>query len=526
VSRLGAALAVVLALASAGPSLAQRGRTPPPAGPQLVEQVRTWRAEHEAEILRELVELLAVPNLSSDSVNIRRNASLLVAMLERRGLSARLLELEGAPPAVFGELRSPGAARTVVFYAHYDGQPVDRARWSRDPWRPALLDRAQRLGGREIPLPRRGERVDSESRLYSRSASDDKSPIVALLAALDALRALRMAPTVNLKVFLEGEEEAGSPHLRAVLERYAEALEADLWIFADCPVHQTGRAQLVLGARGVLGLEITLYGSLRPLHSGHYGNWAPNPAHQLALLVAALRDAEGRVTIPGFYDDVRAPTPIELAATAALPPVDSQLRWDLGLARTEASGATLPERILQPGLNVRGLEAGRVGELAANAIPTEARASVDFRLVPDQRPARVRELVERHLAAQGYHVVHAEPDHAARRSHPLIVRLEWEDGYPAYRVAPDDPAVLAVARGVAEATGSPPLVVPSSGGSLPLYHFREALGVPLVSVPIVNHDNNQHAADENLRIGNLWMGVEIFAVLLARLGGLWPPDSP
>ncbi|HET9514038.1 MAG TPA: M20/M25/M40 family metallo-hydrolase, partial [Gemmatimonadales bacterium] len=260
--------------------------------------IREYRTAHEATILAELRELLAIPNVASDSTNIRRNADLLVRMLARRGVQARLLETAGSPPAVYGELPAPGATRTIVLYAHYDGQPVDTARWASPAWNPVLRSRALQDGGRDLAFPDSGQRVDPESRIYARSASDDKSPIVAMVAALDALQAQNVQRSVNLKFFFEGEEEAGSDHLREMLTRHAGLLRADLWLFMDGPVHQSRRQQIVFGVRGVMGVNLTVYGPLRPLHSGHYGNWAPNPNVLMAHLIASLRDPDGKILIP------------------------------------------------------------------------------------------------------------------------------------------------------------------------------------------------------------------------------------
>jgi len=489
-------------------------------GEAVRETVRAWREQNDVAILREFVELLRVPNVASDGPNIRRNADLIVGMLERRGVTARLLEAEGPPP-VYGELNVPGARHSLLVYAHYDGQPVDPSRWQGDPWSPVLRDRPLEDGGREVPI---AAPLDPEARLYGRSTSDDKAPIIGILAALDALTAASIPLSVNLKLFLEGEEEAGSPHLGAVLDRHAALLKADAWLLCDGPVHQSRRMQVFFGARGVAGLEVTLYGPNRSLHSGHYGNWAPNPAVGLAHLIAGLRDRDGRITIEGFYDDVRPLTASERAALAGVPDVDGDLRRELGLAATEAGGARLVERILLPALNVRGVEAGRVGAGAANAIPTEATASIDLRLVPDQTPESVRRRLEAHLAAQGYHVVHETPAVEVRRRHERLVKLDWgTGGYPPARTSLDLPVARAVLRTVEEASGGPVVRMPSLGGSVPMHLFAEKVGVPVIGVPIANHDNNQHAANENIRLQNLWDGIEVYAVLLARLGAVMAP---
>lgn len=511
---------LLLLLLGAAPASAQ-----PRSGAAVRERVRAYRTANDHAIVRELAELLAIPNLASDSATIRANARHLTAMLERRGLRARLLEAPGSPPAVYGELMTRGARRTIVFYAHYDGQPVDSAQWATPPWTPTLRDAALDAGGRVIPLPTSPGSTMPEWRIYARSASDDKSPIVALLAALDALRAARIPLSVNLKVFLEGEEEAGSEHLRDMLQRHADLLKADLWIFGDGPVHQSRLQQIVFGVRGVVGLEMTMYGPARALHSGHYGNWAPNPLARMAELIASMRDGDGRILIRNYYDDVVPPTEAERRVIAAVPAPDSALRHELMLGGTEANNALNLERIMLPALNVRGIHGGAVGALAANAVPTVAHASIDFRLVPNQMPARVRELVEAHVRFRGWHIVNAEPTPDERRAHARLIRMEWGDGYPSTRIAMDQPAARALTQAVEEGIGGPLVRVPTAGGSLPIYHFQEVLATPVIVLPIVNHDNSQHAANENLRLQNLWDGIEVYAAMLARLGLVWRQEG-
>ncbi len=482
--------------------------------PTLRAAVRQYRQQHEPQIVRDFAALLALPNLASDRANIQLNAERIAELLRARGVETRLLPGAGGPPIVFGELRVPGARRTLIFYAHYDGQPVDPAQWSSPPWQPTLrrgpVEEARNTVGLETLPPT----VPPESRLYARSSGDDKAPIQALLTALDALRAAGRAPTVNVKFFFEGEEEAGSPHLAAAIQQHGSLLAADAWILCDGPVHQSRRMQVYFGARGITDLELTLYGPARTLHSGHYGNWAPNPAAQLANLLASLRDRDGRILIPGFYDDVRRLSPSEQAALRAAPDVDRQLRDELQLAWTESPGQPLLLAITQPALNVRGLEAGHVGSKAQNAIATEARASMDFRLVPDQQPQRVRERVEAFLKEQGYTLVDHPPDPQTRRTQPRLVELHWGPGYPAARTSMELPIVRAVVGAIEQTLGSPIVKLPMLGGSVPMYLFTDVLHTPVIGVPIANHDDNQHAANENLRIQNLWDGIEIFAGIL------------
>jgi acetylornithine deacetylase/succinyl-diaminopimelate desuccinylase-like protein len=499
------------------------------AGAQsLTPAIRAWREQHEAAIVRELADLVAIPDVARDHQNILKNAAAIRAMLERRGIVARILDNGDAPPAVFGEIRAPGATRTIGLYAHYDGQPVNPPDWATPPFQPTLRAAPGADGsfGAVQQIPASG-RVDPEFRLYGRGAADDKGPLVAMLAAVDALRATGIKPTVNVKFFFDGEEEAGSAHVRAILQRERELLRADVWLFADSPVHPSRRMQVVFGARGDMGVEMTVYGPARALHSGHYGNWAPNPAALLADAISSMRSGDGRILIDHFLDDVPPITATDRAAIRALPVIDEDLKRELLLGGSEANNALLAERILLPAVNLRGMRSGQVGALATNAIPTDATASIDFRLVPNQTPAHVRELVEAHLRARGWFIVHEEPADSVRLAHAKVMRLAWGGGgAPAVKTSMDLPVSKAIRSVVSEATGSTVLAVPMMGGSLPIDIFEAELKVPLIIVPTVNHDDNQHAKDENLRVQNLYDGIEIFAALMARLGPAWTGVVP
>jgi acetylornithine deacetylase/succinyl-diaminopimelate desuccinylase-like protein len=519
---LGAAGGLAAAAAAAAPA------TPSNRPPELRQAVRAYREGHDRQIVQELADLVALRNVASNRADIQRNAEAMLALLHRHGIEGRLLTAGDAPPAVFAEVRAPGAQRTIVFYAHYDGQPADAADWGgQDPWKPVLRTGPRGPETQDVDLATAPSPLPGEWRLFGRSASDDKAPIVAVLAALDALRAAGIPPSVNIKLFFEGEEEAGSPHLKDILTAHADLLQADCWILADGPMHQSRKLQVVFGARGYTDVEMTVYGPLRALHSGHYGNWAPNPAALLVQLLAGLRGPDGEIRIADFYRDVRPLTAAEKQAAAAMPPVEEDLRRDLGIAWNEGAApenggekSRLQDLVMRPALNLRGLQSAQVGKGARNAIPTEASASIDFRLVPDQTPARVRELTEAHLQKQGYWVVHTEPDLPTRLAHPRIVRLVWGDGYPGARTSMDLPASRAVLRAIETGWG-PALHVPMLGGSVPVYVFNETMKVPVIALPIANHDNNQHAAHENLRLQNLWDGIEVYAALFAKLQESW-----
>jgi acetylornithine deacetylase/succinyl-diaminopimelate desuccinylase-like protein len=475
---------------------------------------RSYRQAHEHEITGEFVNLLSIPNVASDRPNIHRNAGMISQMLERRGVKTRLLEVPDAPPVVYGEINTPGATRTLIFYVHYDGQPIEPAKWvGGEPFKPTLRTTTIEAGGKEIPFPAKGGEFDPEWRLYARSTGDDKAPIIAICAALDALRENRIALTSNIKFFFEGEEEAGSPHLEKIVEKYHDLLGADAWLICDGPVDQTRRQQVYFGARGVTGIEVTVYGPRRELHSGHYGNWAPNPAMMLARLLSSMKDDDGRVLIKGFYDGIAPLSETEKRAFSEAPDNDAMLRRELGIARTEGAGKRLIELINLPSLNIRGFLSSSVGTTARNVIPSTATASIDIRLVKGIDHRRAVDLVVEHIRVQGYQVIESDPDEATRLKYPKIAKVVRQGGYNASRTSMDLPISKAIIAAVESARGQV-IKMPTLGGSVPLYIFTDFLKMPTIGIPIANHDNNQHSANENIRLQNLWDGIETMAALL------------
>jgi acetylornithine deacetylase/succinyl-diaminopimelate desuccinylase-like protein len=484
---------------------------------ELRQQVEGYRLTHESGIIGQLDELTRIRSVAAFPAGISDAADRLEALLKERGFNARQLSTgSGAPALVFGELASPGARRTVVFYAHYDGQPVVPSQWSSDAFVPVMRSGPLDSGAQDIDWKNAKAPFDPQWRFFGRAASDDKASIVAFLAAFDALKAAGHKPSVNLKVVWEGEEEAGSPHLAEILRAHQPLFAADLWLIGDGPVHQSRRQMLYFGARGTLSLEATVYGPIRALHDGHYGNWVPNPAAMASTLIAELRDDEGRILIPGFADDVRRLTAAEKAAISLLPPVEDALRQEFGIDRSEGREG-LTASLMRPALNIRGIRSGQVGATAANAIPVDAVISIDFRLVPDQTPQTVHRKLESFLKSKGWTLVADEPDLATRLAHPRIVRLEWGSGYPALRSDISTPIARAVIATANRAAQHPVAVLPMMGASVPIYLFENLFNVPVIGLPIGNHDNNQHAANENLRLQNLWDGIQTYAAMMGEL---------
>jgi acetylornithine deacetylase/succinyl-diaminopimelate desuccinylase-like protein len=467
---------------------------PAPSPARTRQQVADWVGAHQQPIVDELVALLSIPNVAADRANILRNVAFLDTAFAKRGFATRRLETTGNP-LFFAERKTPGATKTTLIYAHVDGQPVDPKAWNQpDPFSPVI----------------RGDR------LYARSASDDKSPIIATLAALDALAASGLQPSTHLKVIIDTEEEASSPSLVPAVKEHRDLLAADMMLIFDGPIHSSGRPTLAFGARGIVTADLTVYGPKSGVHSGNYGNWVPNPALALSRLLASMKDDEGRVTVEGYYDEVVPLTSEERALLAGVPDDAPELMRVFGIAGPERAGRSLQEGLQEPTLNIRGLASAHVGAGARTIIPDRAVAAIDVRLVKETSGARLMARIADHIRRQGFHLVDREPTDAERAAHAKLAWLDVGIETPAFRTSPLLPESRALAGVMASAFGAPPVQIRTLGGTVPIAPFVDALQVPAVIVPIVNFDNNQHEENENLRLGHLFKGIEIIAAALTR----------
>jgi len=461
------------------------------------EAARHYTTAHQAELTQEFSKFLSIPNVAADPANLRRNADFLIEMLRSRSVESRLLSIPGAPPVVYGQITVPGAQHTVVFYAHYDGQPVTPSEWEGgSPFTPVIRE------------------VDGEPRIYARSAGDDKAAIFAQLTALDALRAAQIPLRANVRFVWEGEEEAGSPHLEQILDANRELVHGDVWLVCDGPVDQSGKQTVVFGARGDAHLEVTVYGPHHGLHSGHYGNWAPNPAMMLAQLLARMKDEDGHVLVPHFYDGIVPLSKTENEALARAPVNDEMLRGSFWLGHVDGSGKHLLDLINQPSLNINGLSSGQTGAHATNVIPPTATTDLDLRLVVGIDWREQQERVVDYIRSRGYFIVETEPTRDILMEHSKVALVVRDlASYNAVRTPMDLPIAQEVIRAVESARGEV-VLLPTMGGSVPLGAMERSAQTRTITVPIANYDDNQHAANENLRLQNLWNGVETMAALL------------
>jgi len=482
------------------------------------EKVKQFVQLNKNSLTDEYINFVAIPNVSGDSENIPLNTAFIQKMMEQRGIKSELLHgtTEGVNPAVYGEIKVPGATRTIAFYAHYDGQPVNPKQWTNglEPFKPVFITRAVEHGGTIIDY-KQGQPLNDDWRLTGRGSADDKAGVMTILNAYDALKRLGIAPANNIKFFFEGEEEIGSPHLDEIFRNNKEKLQANVWIIVDGPRDVSGKKTIVFGARGYVNIDLTVYGAKRPLHSGNYGNWAPNPAMRLAQLLAGMQDDKGKVLIPGFYDDMIPLTPEERNAIAAIPDAGEALKQELGVATPDGDGKPLLELLSLPSLSIDGIQSANTGKLATNVIPATAEASLNLRLVPGNDVQRQVQKVKDYIQSKGYHILDHDPTDEERAQFGFLIKVTTiSGGYIAQRT----PMNLAIAQSVIKAVQStvdyPVLLKPMMGGSLPLFLFEKYLGTKPVVIPVVNYDNNQHAENENVQMRFLWEGIETMAAIM------------
>ena len=446
---------------------------------------------HAPRFLDQLKDLLRIPSVSTlpeRASDVRHAAEWVANDLRRIGLQA--VEIISTPghPVVYGEWLGAGPdAPTVLIYGHYDVQPAAlEDGWTSDPFEP----------------------VERDGRLVARGASDDKGQMFAQVKAAEALLAAGGAP-VNLKLLIEGEEEIGTPHLGAVLAAQRERLRADVCVISDTGMHTPQQPAIVYGLRGMAYMEIEVWGPKQDLHSGGYGGIIYNPAQALAEIVAALHDAEGRVTVPGFYEDVLPLADDERAELARSAPPEGQWAQEAGVTRFWGeAGYALHERIgARPTLEVNGLAGGFAGAGAKTVLPARALAKISCRLVANQTPERVYHQVREYVARLTPPAVRSDVRLIAQ-AYPALTRL-------------DSPAVEAACLAYEQGWGQRP-VFERGGGTLPIVaDLQRELELPVVLMGFGLRSDGAHGPDESYSIEMFYRGIQTaiyFAETLGQFG--------
>jgi acetylornithine deacetylase/succinyl-diaminopimelate desuccinylase-like protein len=472
----------------------------------------------------EFYELHHLPNDAHFPADIEKNVQWCEGAFAKRGFTTQRLKTETVP-LLLAERKTKAkqvggkAPITVLIYLQIDGQPVDSSKWDQDnPWNPTLKEKDATGKWNILPFDRlKSGQVNRDWRIFVRSASDAKGPAMAFIASLDALNELKLEPNYNLKVIMDFEEELGSPHLPLAVADYKKELAADRLIIFDGPRHVSNQPTLSFGARGICELTLSVYGPRTPMHSGNYGNYTPNPALRLAQLLGSMKDEDGRVIIPGFYDGIVL-TDEEKKILTKVPDDENEIKNFLGIAAPDKVGGNFQESLQYPSLNIRGLKALYVGYQARTLIPAKAISEIDIRLVPSSDPQRLIELVRNHVESKGYYVIDREPTEEERLKYPRIAGFHSSISYLAFQTPFDSDCGKWLSKAMFSAFGKEPIKIRTAGGSIPISPFVNTLGIPAVAVPTVNADNNQHAENENIRVGNYIDAVKTFlAIMLEKI---------
>jgi len=476
-----------------------------------VDDIKKASKTELSTTVKQFREFLAIPNDGHYPDQIRANMEWVMNAFNSRGFKTQVIKTDGAPH-VYAEKQFVKNGKTVLFYLQIDGQPVDTSAWDQEsPFKAELKE--EKNGN--------WEKVDwsnlnnPDSRIYARSASDSKGPAMCFLSALSILEKNKVKPNFNIKVIMDFQEEMSSPQLAWVVQNNKELLKSDMVLIMDGTRHVSNLPTLCFGARGIATVTLKVYGPRNALHSGQYGNYAPNPVFAMSKLLAGLKDDNGRVTLPGFYDGITL-SDEDKKSLAEIPEDMNEINSTLGIAKPDRVGATYQEAMQYPSLNVRGLRAAWVGKEVRTIIPEEAIAEIDMRLVPESPGEKLVGLLKNYVEQQGFHLVDGEPTDDDRINYPKLASMTHGLGSAPFRTDLDTELGDWLSRSHQRLFGDKFVKMRTTGGSQPIAPFIQTLNIPAVSVRIPNPDNSIHSPNENIRVGNFIEGIETMVAVLTE----------
>lgn len=471
------------------------------------EEILNLSQKNFPDAVLQLKSFLEIPNDGHFPEQIQNNLKRCQELFADLKFKSQVIKTEGAP-LLFAEKIYHKNAKTVLFYLQIDGQPVNTTKWDqKSPFSPVLKKSIGAQQWKDISFDTLKTDYDAEWRIFARSSSDSKGPAMSLITALQILKNKNIKPAYNIKVIMDFQEELGSPSLPGAVKQNQDLLKADMVLIMDGTRHLSNLPTLTYGARGIATATLKVFGPKVPLHSGQYGNFAPNPVFNTARLLGKLKDENGRVALPGFYDGISL-SEAEKNILNSLPENIDSIKVDLGIAVQDSVGGTYQEALQYPSLNIRGLEAAYVGKEVRTIIPNEVIVEFDMRLVPESDGEKLMESLRQFIINEGYHLVDSIPTAEERKSHSKLASFSYKLGSKAFRTNFDTHVGHMLNKALNRVFGDKIVNMRTTGGSQPIGAFIETLGIPAVSVRIPNPDNNIHGPNENLRLGNFLEGIQ------------------
>lgn len=476
-------------------------------------QIKNAVKQQFPEAIVNLQHFLEIPNDGHFTEQIGANLAHCNTIFKQLDFYTQTITTNGVP-VLFAEKKFHKKAKTVLFYLQIDGQPVDTSAWhQKNPFKPVLKEKVGINEWKIIDFPSLNENINLDWRIFARSASDSKGPAMSFISALEILHSKKINPTYNVKVIMDFQEEMGSPTLPKTVTENKELLKADMLLIMDGTRHISNLPTLTFGARGIATAKLKVFGARYALHSGQYGNFAPNPIFETAKLLGELKDENGRVTLPGFYEGITLSDEEKRAVNNVPENLDS-IKKRIGIAKVDAVGNTYQEALQYPSLNIRGLNAAWVGEKVRTIIPSEVNVEIDMRLVPESDGKRLMEMLKSYIHNKGFHLVDSIPTEKERQVYPKLASFTYKLGSKPFRTKMDSPIGHFLNRALNRIYGNNIVNMRTTGGSQPMASFIETLAIPAVSVRISNPDNNIHSSNENFRLGNFLEGIETCLVIL------------
>ena len=481
-------------------------------------EFKTEVFEQAINNLDEFIEFLSYPNDANYKSDIYKLMDWTENKFKSLDFKINRLDTETIPLMLASKHISDDY-KTVLIYMHLDGQPVDLSKWNQEnPFIPVYKlkedEKFVDYDSNKIANIDYETLEEKDIRIFARASSDAKGPVMMLIQAMKFMNSKNIDNKFNLKLIMDFEEEKGSPSLPDAVKKHSNILKSDALLIFDGPQHESDLPTLNFGNRGISSITLKTYGPVVPQHSGHFGNYAPNPVFRMSNILSSMKDENGIVKIKGYYDGITISDQVKKYLDNVPDNEDSMLN-KMQFKKPESVGSSYQEAIQFPSLNVRGIRAGWVEDEVRTIVPSECIAEIDVRLVIESDGYRLHDLIKKHIEDLGYVVLDHEPSKEERMKYEKIVKFNSTVSYPAFRTDIDSDLGNWLSETLTRTFGVEPVLRRTSGGSVPISPFVNVLNIPAVGVPTVNKDNNQHSPNENIKLINYIKGIESFVGILS-----------